>query len=59
MITSFEYNAFENVTNVETGGFGEVKRAYEKALGKDVALKCLFNTDNDSFYEEFMNEVNK
>ncbi|RHZ84013.1 hypothetical protein Glove_86g156 [Diversispora epigaea] len=55
-INSFEYNTFENVIKVGTGGFGEVKRAYLNTLRRYVALKCL-NDDNDEFYGQFLDEL--
>ncbi|RHZ84017.1 hypothetical protein Glove_86g152 [Diversispora epigaea] len=58
-INSFEYNTFENVIKVGTGGFGEVKRAYLNTLRRYVALKCLNNVDddNDEFFSQFLNEA--
>ncbi|RHZ84021.1 hypothetical protein Glove_86g158 [Diversispora epigaea] len=55
-INSFEYNTFESVIKVGTGGFGEVKRAYLNTLRRYVALKCL-NDDNDEFYGQFLDEL--
>ncbi|CAG8620309.1 3069_t:CDS:2, partial [Diversispora eburnea] len=59
---TFDYNTFEDVILIGTGGFGEVKKAYSNILKKYVALKCLRdpndNDNDDEFYKQFMNEAN-
>lgn len=52
-IQQIDYNTFQNIKKIDKGGFGEVKRAYAEGLGRQVALKRLYNK------EEFSKEVSK
>ncbi|RHZ84564.1 hypothetical protein Glove_79g25 [Diversispora epigaea] len=56
-IKKFDYNTFEDIQPIASGGFGSVNRAYSKDLKKQVALKCLHDENSDNFYKAFMNEL--
>ncbi|CAG8515019.1 8714_t:CDS:2 [Diversispora eburnea] len=56
-IQKLDYNTFEDIKLIATGGFGAVNRAYSKVFKKHVALKCLFDGNSDNFYKVFMNEL--
>ncbi|CAG8511678.1 11851_t:CDS:2 [Diversispora eburnea] len=55
-IKEFDYNTFENITEIAKGGFGKVYRANSTNLEKHVALKSLHGND-ELFYERFVREV--
>ncbi|RHZ77107.1 hypothetical protein Glove_185g40 [Diversispora epigaea] len=56
-IKEFNFNTFENITQIASGGFGTVDCAYSTSLRKLVALKSL-KANDDSFYEKSV-RVNK
>ncbi|RHZ78455.1 hypothetical protein Glove_164g16 [Diversispora epigaea] len=55
-IKQFNFNTFENITRIESGGFGTVYCAYSTSLRKLVALKSL-KENEESFYEKFVREL--
>ncbi|CAG8471808.1 5911_t:CDS:2, partial [Diversispora eburnea] len=58
LIKEFNYNTFENITEIAKGGFGSVYRANSTSLGKHVALKSLHENENgESFYKQFVGEL--
>ncbi|CAG8505395.1 3070_t:CDS:1, partial [Diversispora eburnea] len=54
-IKEFDYNTFENITEIARGGFGTVYRANLKNLEKQIALKSLHG-NIDFVYERFLKE---
>lgn len=57
IVDSLDYSTFENFVSISKGGFGKVKRAHARSLGKHVALKRLY--ENEEFHENFIREVSK
>ncbi|RHZ73802.1 hypothetical protein Glove_229g94 [Diversispora epigaea] len=55
-IKKFDYNTFENITEIARGAFGTVYRANSINLRKHVALKNLYEND-ELFYEKFVRET--
>ncbi|RHZ64785.1 hypothetical protein Glove_320g191 [Diversispora epigaea] len=56
-IKEFDYNTFENITEISRGAFGTVYHANSTNLRKHVALKSLHENDNEKFYEKFVREL--
>jgi hypothetical protein len=52
----YEYNQFNNIQHIGTGGFGKVSRANWKNTGKQFALKSFFCLDNITV-KEIVREV--
>ncbi|RHZ83844.1 hypothetical protein Glove_87g84 [Diversispora epigaea] len=55
-IKKFDYNTFRNITEIASGVFGTVHRAYSTNLERYVALKSLHEND-ELFYEKFVREL--
>ncbi|RHZ73723.1 hypothetical protein Glove_229g22 [Diversispora epigaea] len=55
-IKKFDYNTFENITEIARGAFGTVYRANLINLRKHVTLKSLYENDK-LFYEKFVREL--
>jgi hypothetical protein len=52
----YEYNQFNNIQEIGSGGFGKVYRANLKNLEKFFVLKSFFNLDNITM-KEIVHEV--
>ena len=58
-INYHEYNEFQNIQRLGSGGFSEVYKANWKSSNTIVALKSFINDNDNCIMKEIVNEVKK